>query len=250
MLIKLQLLFFSLLFLAGLEIFVFFRDYIVYALVFLFLLSLFQAKQNGKKWKFAIIPVLFSVSSVALLYLIGLTYERQIFIILASTIYYLALFGSHRLAEYAGDKTAKGMIAAAAMTAIFFVYASIYGLYLNFDVPLYWLIIAYMFATLLVSYEYFSILKESSSLSEEKKVWAYGFLLALAMAEIIWTMSYWPFGYLTTGVVALIIYYVLWDITRSYFLGTLSKNKAIFSLISFFVLVTLVLLSSKWMPVF
>lgn len=246
MLIKLQPLFYSLLFLAGLEIFVFFRNFIIFAIIFLFFLSIFQSKKIGKKWSYSIIPVLFSVSSVALLYLIGPSYERQVFIVLASAMYYLALFGSHRLAEYKGDKTAKGMIAAVALASIFFVYASVYGLYLNFLVPIYWLIIAYLLATLLASFQYFSILREKS----DKKVWAYSFLLSLAMAEIIWTMNYWPFGYLTTGAVALIIYYVLWEMVRSYFLGTLSKNKAIFSLIAFFILTSVVLLSSKWMPEF
>jgi hypothetical protein len=246
MLIKLQPLFYSLLFLAGLEIFVFFREFIIYALIFLFFISFFQAKKIGKKWSYAIIPVLFCISSTSLLYLIGLSYERQVFIILSSAVYYLSLFGSYRLAEYPKDKTAKGMIAMAAMASIFFVFASAYGLYLNFLVPLYWLIIVYMLATLLVSYQYFSILKEKI----DKSVWAYSFLLALAMAEIIWTMNYWPFGYLTTGVIALIIYFVLWELTRSYMMETLNRKKAILSLVSFFILVSMVLLSSKWMPAF
>lgn len=250
MLIKLQPLFYSLLFLAGLEIFVFFRDFVVYAIIFLFFVSFFQAQKIGKKMRYAIIPVLFSISSVALLYLIGIPYERQIFIVLASAMYYLALFGSHRLAEYSGDKTAKGMIAAVALASMFFVFASAYGLYLNFLVPLYWLIIAYLLPTLLVSYQYFSVLEETPSSKGEKDVWANSFLLSLAMAEIIWTMSYWPFGYLTTGAVALIIYYVLWEAIRSNFLGTLTKKKAIFSLSMFLVLVAMVLLSSKWMPAF
>lgn len=250
MLIKLKPLFYSLLFLAGLEIFVFFRDFVLYAIIFLFFVSFFQAKKIGKRWRYAIIPVLFSISSVALLYLIGLSYERQVFIILASAMYYLSLFGSYRLAEYSGDKTAKGMIAAVALASIFFVYTSAYGLYLNFLVPLYWLIIAYLLPTLLVSYQYFSILKEAVSSEDKKDVWANSFLLSLAMAEIIWTMSYWPFGYLTTGAVALIIYYVLWEMIRSNFLGTLTKRKAIFSLSTFIILASLVLLSSKWMPVF
>ena len=250
MLIKLQPLFYSLLFLAGLEIFVFFRDFVVYAIIFLFFLSIFQSKKIGKRWRYAIIPVLFSVSSVSLLYLIGPFYERQVFIVLASAMYYLSLFGSYRLAEYPKDKTAKAMIAAVALASIFFVYASAYGLYLNFFVPLYWLIIAYLGATLLVSYQYFSILKEAYSPKDKKSVWAYSFLLSLAMAEMVWTMNYWPFGYLTTGVVALIIYFVLWEVVRSHFLETLNKKKAIFSLILFFALASMVLLSSKWMPVF
>jgi len=150
-----------------------------------------------------------------------------------------------RLGEYQGDQTAKGMNMAATIATIFFTYASFYGLYLNFLVPLYVLMVAYLVVTLLVSYQHFSIIKSDA----EKTAWIYSFLLALVMSELIWTMNFWPFGYLTTGIVALILYYVLWDMIQSYFLNLLSKKRVMANAILFSILIFLVLLSSKWIPV-
>lgn len=138
------------------------------------------------------------------------------------------------------------MVMAATASTIFFTYASFYGIYLNFLVPLYILMIAYLVVTLLVSYQHFSIIKRDS---DKLPVWIYSFLLSLAMTELIWTMNFWPFGYLTTGTIALILYYVLWDIIQSYFLKVLSRKRVVANTILFSVLIALILLSSKWIPV-
>ena len=210
------------------------------------IISIFQGRKIGGKWSFSVLPSFFSISSISLLYLIGPTYEEQIFIFLSSVIYYLALFGAYRLRHYSEDKTAKGMIMAATASTIFFTYTSFYGIYLNFLVPLYILMIAYLVVTLLVSYQHFSIIKKGS---DKLSVWVYSFLLSLAMVELIWTMNFWPFGYLTTGAIALILYYVLWDIIQSYFLKLPSRKRVMANTILFSVLIALILLSSKWIPV-
>jgi hypothetical protein len=263
------LLFISLLFLAGLEIIVFIHDSAITLAIILTVISFFEGKNIGKSWKYAILPVFFTLSSVAQLYLVGLPYEQQIFIFLATLMYYLSLFGAWRLGKYEEDKTARGMNMAATTATIFFIYSSFYGLYLNFLVPLYCLMIAYLVTTLLISYQHFSIIypgrrkifpgepgyekndnaMPATETSSQKTVWLYSFLLALAMTELIWTMNFWPFGYLTTGTIALILYYILWDIIQSYFLNLLSRKRVVANTVLFSVLVTLVLLSSKWIPV-
>lgn len=207
-------------------------------------MAMFQGWKIGHKWKFSVLPISFVLSSVALLYLVTIRYEQQAFIILASGMYYLSLLGAYRLSLYENDQTARGMNMAATVSTIFFTYASAYGLYLNFLVPLYYLMLVYLLITLFVSYQYFSIIHP-----HKKIVWAYSFLIALAMAEIIWTINFWPFGYLTSGVVALILYFVLWDIIQSHFLSILTKKRVISNLIFFSILTSLVLLSSKWIPV-
>ncbi|HLN19267.1 MAG TPA: hypothetical protein VK255_03815 [Patescibacteria group bacterium] len=220
---------------------------------FLILISLFEGRHLGKSWQFSILPVFFTISSTALLYLIGLPYEQHVYTALAFILYYMSLFGAWRLGKYPGDKTAQGMNMAATAATIFFAYAGAYGLYLNFLVPLYWLMISYMIVTLLVSFQYFSIIYPSNVENVlkggKKTVWIYSFLLALAMAEIIWTMNFWPFGYLTTGVIALILYYVLWDIIHSHFLNILSKKRVMTNMTVFSLLIMIILLSSKWIPV-
>ncbi|HCP08710.1 MAG TPA: hypothetical protein DIT25_02860 [Candidatus Moranbacteria bacterium] len=245
MLLKIRPVLFTLIFFASLETIVFFGKYVFFIMAFLFFLSLYEGRKIGGRLLFSILPAFFVLSSVALLYLIGLPYEEQIFIVLASGMYYLSLFSAYRLGKYSGDQTARGMNMAAASATIFFTYASSYGLYLNFLVPLHYLMIVYMSATLLVSFQYFAIIRPG----ERKKVWMYSFVLALAMAEIVWTMNFWPFGYLTSGVIALILYYVLWDLVQSYFLGSLSRHRVISNGIFFSFLVALVLLTSKWIPV-
>lgn len=219
-------------------------EWIFYILAALFFLAIFQGKKVGGKWFFSILPVFFALSSIALLYLISIHFEQQIFIILVALMYYLSLLGAYRLGQYDGDQTAKGMNVAASLATVFFTYASTYGLYLNFDVPLYWLMLVYLLVTLLVSFQYFSIIE-----ADAKKVWTFSFLLALVMVEMVWAMNFWPFGYLTTGVIALILYYILWDLTQSYFLNLLSQKRVVANLVFFSFLIVLVLLSAKWTPV-
>lgn len=245
MFLKLRLIIFSLLFLGGLELAVFQPRYIFVLAIFLGLLAFFEGKKSGGRWLFAILPAILAFFSVAQLYLIGLVYEKQIFILLVTGMYYLAVLSAYRLGQYSQDQTARGMNMAASTATIFFAYASVYGWYLNFLVPLYWLMLVYLAVTLFLSYQYFAIIKPD----DKRKVWIYSFLLALLMTEIIWTMNFWPFGYLTTGVIALILFYVLWDLVQSYFLGLLSKRRVIANLVFFPLLIALVLMTSKWIPV-
>ncbi len=248
MFLKLRPFFYSLMFFCGLEIIAYNHsnlNLVVFVLIILLSVSLREGKIIGKKWKFSILPIFFTLSSVSLLYLITIKYEQQLFIFLASGMHYLALFGAYRLGKYEKDQTAKGMNMAASFATIFFAYAGAYGLYLNFLVPLYVLMLAYFLITVLMSYQYFSIIKND----QLKTVWIYSFLLGLAIAEVVWTMNFWPFGYLTTGAIALILYYMLWDIVQSYFLDLLSRKRVTVNAIFFSLLILLLLLTSKWIPV-
>ncbi len=245
MFLRFRPLFYSLVFLVGLETIVLWRSHVGIIILSLFFFSIYQGKSVGKKWKFSVLPALFTLSSSALLYLITISYEQQTFIFLTALMYYLSLFGAYRLNEYALDQTARGMNMAATASTIFFTYTAAYGLYLNFLVPLWILMLVYLLATLFVSYQHFSIIKEG----DRQTVWIYSFLLSLAMVEIIWTINFWPFGYLTAGTIALILYYVLWDLIQSFFLNLLSQKRVVANMIFFSVVIALVLLSSKWIPV-
>jgi len=245
MFLKLRLLIFGLLFFGGLEFAIFQPRYFFLMAVFLALTALFEGKKSGGRWLFSILPATLAVFTVLQLYLIALVYEQQVFILLASGMYYLSLLSAYRLGEYGQDQTARGMNMAAAAAAIFFAYAGSYGWYLNFLVPLYWLMLVYLVATLFVSYQYFAIIKPG----DKRNVWLYCFILSLLMAEIIWSMNFWPFGYLTTGVIALILYYVLWDLIQSHFLNLLSKRRVIANMIFFSAMIIIVLMTAKWIPV-
>lgn len=245
MLLKLQPFLYSLFFLLGLELIVFGSSATFIVAFFLLVLSVYSGVKLGGKWFFSILPSFLALSSMTLLFLVTASLDKQIFIALSTGIFYLAVFGAYRLGLYMDDRTARGMNMAAMASTIFFAYASAYGFYLNFYVPLYYLMGAYWLVTLLVSCQYFLIIKKDNS----KTVWAYSFLLAFVMAEVVWVMSFWPFGYLTAGVIALILYYVIWDLIQSYFLNILNKKRVVANMVFFPVIIAMVLLSAKWLPI-
>ncbi|MCD6149874.1 hypothetical protein J7J13_03770 [bacterium] len=236
--------FYALAFLAGLEIIIYQPALAFYALAVLILASLWKSKKIGKRWLFSIIPTVFSISSIILLYFIDIFAEKQLFVFLSAFIYYLSLLSAYRLRNYSKDQTAMGLIMASATATIFFFYAASYGIHLNFAVPLWVLILAYFLVTFLVSYQYFKIIKNDN----EKSAFIYSTLLGMVMAEIAWMISFWPFGYLTTGATALIFYYTLWDLIRSHFLNFLSKKRVIANMILSGFLIGFLLISSKWLP--
>lgn len=244
MLFKLRPFILSLLFVIGLEFVVLKSIYVFLALVILVMLAIFAGRKIGGKWFFSSLPAIFTISSTGLLYLISTAIEKQIFIFFAFLFFYLILLGSARLREYNRDQTARGMIMAATAATIFFGFSSSYGLYLNFLVPLWVLMLTYFAITILISFQYFSIIQDN-----RPRIWTYSLLLSLVMTELIWAMNFWPFGYLTTGVIALILYYVLWDLTQSYFLNLLSRRRVVANMTFFSLIVVMVLLSAKWLPI-
>ncbi len=236
--------FYALIFLAGLEIIIYSPGLFIPGIIALAIFSLWNSKKIGKRWLFLIVPTILSLSSVTLLYFIDIYAEKHLFAILSVFLYYLALLSTYRLRNYIKDQTAAGLLMASAIAAIFFFYSSSYGIYLNFAINSWVLILLYFWATFPISYQCLKIIR----ISQQKPVLTYSLLLGMIMAEIAWMITFWPFGYLTTGVIALIFYYALWDLIRSHFLNLLSKNRAMANIILFSFLVILILASSKWLP--
>jgi hypothetical protein len=243
MFIKIRPLLFSFFFLLSLEVIIFFPSWVFWVMGLVLAFSAWAGITMGKRWIFSIIPFFFALSSVGLLYLISLGSEEQVFILLSAGIYYLGLYGINRLGLYGRDQTALAMLMTTLTATVFFSFASFYGIYLNFLVPIYVLMLVYFATTFLISLAYFSLIQNT-----RKTVLIYSFILALIMSELIWTMNFWPFGYLTTGVIALILYYILWDLIRSHFLNILSKKRVVINLIFFFLLIAFMLTTSKWLP--
>lgn len=235
--------FFSLVFFAGMELVAFYPGMFFYVLFLLPFVAFWANQKISRKSYFSIIPVIFSVSSVLLLYLIDTGVEKQIFIALSSFMQYVTFLSECRLKRYKLDQTAKGLMAASLMTTIFFFYTSTYGVYLNFAISLWMLMTVFLIVTFLVSYQYLKIIN-----AEKLAVWRYSIIMGLIMAEISWVVNFWPFGYLTTGAILLMFYYIIWDMVQSYFLNLLSKKRVIANMVLFSFLIGVILFSSRWLP--
>jgi len=205
------------------------------AIVSFFLLFVYFyqiAKRVSQRTSMTPIPLLLVVSTLGLLYFVQSIKQEQLLILLSAFAYYFLHIALYRLRSYEKDQTARGIIAAGSVATIFLFNATAYGIYLNFAIPLWILMTMLMAITVLVSFQYF-----------------YSLVLGFVMAEIVWVLNFWPFGYLTTGVISLIFYYVFWDLVQCHFLDTLSKKRVITNMFFFGVLVALVLSSTRWLPV-
>jgi hypothetical protein len=214
-------------------------------LFFAILVYFYQiAKRVSQRWSMTPMPVLFTLSTWGLLYFVQSRNQQYVLITLAAIAYYLVHISLYRLNVYYKDRTARGIIAAGSISTFFLFYAMSYGIYLNFNIPLWILILVLTFVTMLISFQYFWLINEN-----KKNVLNYSLVLGLVMAEIVWVLNFWPFGYLTTGVITLIFYYVFWDLVRSHFLDELSKKRVVANMIFFGFLVALVLSSTRWLPI-
>lgn len=239
--------FWSALFLLGLEvvaknpIFVSWQWYLTVTGVLIFVALLASRRLTGNVTN-AFVPILFSLASPTLLSLIDYPNQQQVFIVLSAVMYYGALLGNYRLYHAPTDKTAEAFLNSSAMAGMFFFYASLYGFYLNFTFPLWGLMLLYFIGTALTSYETFITVDKK----ERKRIILYSALLGLIMGELVWVMSLWPFGYLTTGALGVICFFLLWDIAFDAFRDTLSLRKAAVRILFFVGIILLLLTSSPW----
>jgi hypothetical protein len=235
---------YSLIYLGVIEFIEIREQYIFFILPALVLLSIIASRRISGKWNLSIIPVILAISSSSLIYLIDNLWSRQIFILISFSFFYFLMLGNYRLGVYLKDQTARALIASGLVAGLFLFFSSVYGFYLNFDVPIWWLMISYLIVSVLASFQYLKLIETK----RKAIVWLYSFLLGLIMAEIAWVINFWPFGYLTTGVISLIFYYILWDLVQSYFLNLLSKKRVLANVILFSLLTGLILVSSRWLP--
>jgi hypothetical protein len=203
-------------------------------------------------WRFggsigsALIPTLFSLSAYILLFFVSAPKEKHTFIFLSSMVFYVAMLGNYRLKQYKGDVTAQSMLSLVAITALFFLFSAFYGVFLNFQ--------RFDEATLMISYGISAFLIGFSAFArlfrnETRKAWLSSLLLGIFAAQIGWIGSFWPFGYLTSGVLALMMISPLWDTIQSEALGTFSKKRLVVHTLLILSLVGMVLVSSPWLPV-
>jgi hypothetical protein len=194
-------------------------------------------------WVF-FLPVLLTASSVALLAFISKLSEQRLFLALAMFAYYTLLLGLYRLSRAPQDVTARAMVSMNAMITMFFYFSVLYGLYINFTVPLWLFMVLYGLGAFGTLAQYLRILT-----TDKKRISLYSLIGALALSELAWVVNFLPFGYLTSGVIVLMFFFVLFDLAQSEILQVLSKKRALTHIGIFVALLIMVLWSSRWLPV-
>ncbi|HWQ60201.1 MAG TPA: hypothetical protein VN420_03565 [Candidatus Fimivivens sp.] len=214
----------------------------VFSIGLLVVLSLVSASKITKRLRNSFIPLLISFSAPSILILIDDRREKAVFSFLAASVYYVAFLALYRLRFAPKDRTARSMLSVAMLSALFFFYAAAFGFYLNFSVPLSALVFVFALGSFGAAYQTLA----SALHGDKRRVALYSSIIAFGVGEISWTISFWPFGYLTAGSVSLMSFYILWDMADSLFLGTLSRKRTVWYLAIFVALIGLLLVTSPW----
>jgi hypothetical protein len=246
MFLHFNILFLSLLFAVNLWLSVSYLGYSGWFGIIFSLALIVLARIIAGHWKFTVLPAILVPGAVLLLSLIDPPFEMKLFIFLSWLIFYITVLAGWRLYQYEKDKTAKSMYDVAVFAVIFCWYAASFGWYLNpsMSLPIWALIIIFSIITFLVSLVSFSI----NQINSEKRV-IYSVFLAILIAQTVWIQSFWPFGYLTTGVITVIIYCVGWEIILGFFFGKLTARAILFEIAFLVGSSALILFSTKWYPV-
>jgi len=216
----------------------------VFSVLPLIIISLIASRKITKRFSDVFLPGLLSLSAPLMLLLIDHPASQQLLVVLSVVMYYFALLGMYRLRHAPQDETAQTLLNTVAMAALFFFYAGVYGFYLNFAFPLWGLMLLYFLGAALTSYNTFVGVEREGI--NKKRLWFYSVLLGLMMGELSWVMRFWPFGYLTTGALSLIFFFMMWDISFDAFHRVLSLKKVIWRISLFLILAGILLFSTPW----
>jgi len=246
MFLRINILILSILFAANLWLSVNFAGYSGWFGILFSLALVIAVRLIAKRWKFTVLPAVLILGSVLLLSLIDPVFEMNLFIAFSALAFYLTALAGWRLEQYEKDETAKAMYNVATVAALFCWYAAAFGWYLNpsMSFPIWTLLAVLSIVTLFVSLASFAV----NQIDPEKRL-IYGVFLVFLVAQTAWIQNFWPFGYLTTGVITLIIYFVGWELILSFFINKLTARAAFFKIIFLAGSMALILLSSKWYPV-
>lgn len=256
MFFKLQPLIYSIFFLLSLEVVVLKEDWMEVMAGVLIGITILIVWPLTRKPRFIALPFFLSLGALALLSLVDHFIEKQIFIFLISGVYYLTLLGGYRLRFYASDQTALGMVNLATLSTVFLWFTAALGFYLNFHVQ-HWMMAMFVATIIFISLPSFytnaqdfhnRTYKDKKNKIEPKFIGVIflSLILALIMSQLLWGILFWPFGYLTLGGSALIIFYEFWDVIRLHLRGELTPKRMIFNFIIGIILLAAILLTAQW----
>ena len=213
-----------------------------FSLLFVSVIALFAAYRTTKKAMSIPIPLLFSFSTPTLLFLIDSRTNQHIFAVISAIAFYSLLLGLYRLRFAPSDETALAFMHAGGMASLLLFYAACFGLYLNFDISLWVLMATIACSTLSVAYQMLRVLVKG----QRRGNILCAVFLALVVTEASLIASLWPFGYLTTAAILLIVFFFAWEgcffsDSRQFF-----EKKFLWRTLYLFALAALLLYSSPW----
>ena len=206
------------------------------------MLSMAASRRLTGKWYPSFLPSIVSFSALLLLSLIDIAFQQEVFVLVATILFYSSLLGIYRLKITPGDETARALLNTAALASLFFTYSAAYGLYLNYTVPVAVLMLVFFLATAIATFQtLFWVGKD-----DVRAVFLSSVALGAVMGELIWIVHFWPFGYLTVGAAMLLFFYGLWRHILDLLRNTATLKRTLLESTILLLLLGLLLATSPW----
>jgi hypothetical protein len=192
----------------------------------------------------SLLSFFFGFFSWALLFFIDSVWEQHIFVALSGSLFFGMLWSYRRWRGGSLLGMTKSGIAAATIASVFLFFSVLSATLINYAFPIWIFMLLVGGGIHLLTYQYLS-----GVTGDAKRVVMYSMAVGVFFAELAWVIQFWPFGYLTIGVILLIVYYVLWDFLGSYIEGVFTRSRAWGDLSILAVLIVLVLVTTQWTPI-
>ena len=240
-------------------------------LSYLSLIALFLISALSAFWvtKHRLLPIiltmLFTTSSVLFLLTLGKNNFQQLYIIFSSLLFTITLIGLNRFFMQQENLKQKEKMEAkildsgfnlnqtVVLASIFLLSSGMYGLYLDFDLPVWSIMfaisISIFFSTLYLTRINFlksKTLELHLDSFKNKTFTFYSFLFGFIALELVWIISFLPVNHLTVGAIILSFYYSFWNILRNYLRNELSRKTVFSNLIFFMSAISFIFITSKW----
>jgi len=242
----------SIIFLGLLESIIYFQKsniVIIIAAILLFLLSLISSVRLKVLHKIgfwgqvniSILPFSYILSTtVFLLFVPDLYYLQQIYLGLATIIFYGALKLVENVCKDVKSRNAFKTCDFLITISAFLFYASIFGLYLFLLWPSWIFLILLAFVTFILTYEFFW-----HNLLLQKHI-VYSLILTLIISEISWALTLWPTGFMPRAMVIFTVFYAFTNLSKHNFNKTLNKKFVRNIIIISVLILSLALLTTQW----
>ena len=215
-------------------------------ILFILLLKLNNFKIKSKDfWLLSIPPFFFALFLTMFVLFLNSTFLQHFLVLVGavSLYFYLRHFYNFlfQIARYK-PLSLEGFSSYFSIISFLLFVISSYGLINFLNIKLYYLALAVIVASFILSYQFFWINK----IDEQHNLFA-SILMSILAVEFFWSMSFFPISHFVVGFALAITYYVFTNLTLMHFLGKLDKRlvKIYISLGVFCVLI--ILLSAKWL---
>ena len=190
---------------------------------------------------FAVIMILSFCASGLLIFVDSVVAQQSITLI-ASVLLFLSMREYRNFDQGKEKLSARSVLFMAHFAGIFFFFTVSYAFHVNISIPQWFLMGAFFFFPFLISAHSFLLTQPGNA----RLALIYAFIMGIVFMQLAWIIHFWPFGYLTTGVIMLVMFYTLWDLFQSHLEGDIRYQRFLANILLLVVLSSIVLLSSPW----